>query len=63
MFKKTIASVMAAVMLICAFSVNSFAKTLPDYTMSDSEWNAYWEENKTNSSQISLTPGADRKQA
>ncbi len=59
MFKKTIASVMAAVMLICAFSVNSFAKTLPDYTMSDSEWNAYWEENKTNSSQISLTPGAD----
>ena len=50
---------MAAVMLICAFSVNSFAKTLPDYTMSDSEWNAYWEENKTNSSQISLTPGAD----
>ena len=35
MFKKVFACVMAAVMLICAFSVNSFASVLPDYTRNE----------------------------
>lgn len=62
MFKKVFACVMAAVMLICALSVNSFASVLPDYTMTDSEWEQYWEENKSDNTKISLTPGADESE-
>lgn len=60
MNKKLLAVFMAGVMLVCGFSINSFAfNTLPDYSMTDAQWDAYWEENKDNFSQMQLYVGAD----
>lgn len=59
MVKKIISGILAAIILIAPASVNSFAKGLPDYTMTEAEWNEYWQANKDNNRQISLTPGAD----
>lgn len=62
MIKKLLAVFMALVTLLMVFSFNVFASSLPDYTMSEGEWNEYWETVKGDNTQISLTPGADETQ-
>ncbi len=62
MFKKSLAVVMAVIMVICSFSFSILAKTLPDYSMSDEQWDAYWQENKDNFCQMQLYVGADETQ-
>ncbi len=59
MLKKTLAIIMAGVMLVCGFTFNTTAADLPDYNMTDAQWNEYWEENKDNFSQMQLYVGAD----
>lgn len=59
--KKTVATLMTLSMIICCFTFNGTAASLdlPDYTMSQAEWDAYWETVKGDNTQIALNPGSD----
>ncbi|MBP3939124.1 MAG: fibronectin type III domain-containing protein, partial [Clostridia bacterium] len=57
--KRLLAVLISVSMLLGVFGTMVSAKTLPDYTMTQAEWDAYWEENKGDNTKIALTPGAD----
>ncbi len=60
--KKLLSFLMAIVMVICSITFSVSAKTLPDYNMSEAQWDAYWQENKDNFSQMQLYVGADESE-
>ncbi|MBP9988368.1 MAG: metallophosphoesterase family protein [Ruminococcus sp.] len=59
--KKILSIILAITLLLCSFvfNVNAGDLNLPDYTMSDSEWESYWNEVKSDNTQISLSIGKD----
>ncbi len=59
MVKKIVSLTMAAVIFLSIFSFRVCASALPDYRMSDSQWDEYWNEVKDDNTQILLSPGAD----
>lgn len=65
-YGKKIISVFLVIALLTGcfgLSVNADDETLlPDYTMTEAEWNAYWSEVEGDNTQIALTPGEDATQ-
>lgn len=57
--KRFTAVLLVITLLLSVFSVSGFASSIPDYTMTQDQWDAYWEANKGDNTKISLTPGAD----
>ncbi len=60
-FNKILSVLLALTFVFSCVGVSAFAApdTLPDYTMTEAQWNEYWETVKGDNTQISLTPGAD----
>lgn len=58
---RIVAILLAVSMFLGGFGVNSFAAelSLPNYTMSETEWNEYWKSVKNDNTQVALTVGAD----
>ena len=48
MFKKSLSLIMSGVMLFCCLCINTSAAGMSDYSMTDAQWDEYWEENKDN---------------
>ena len=64
-FKKFISVFLALVMASGSFAVGANAADellLPDYTMTEAQWNEYWSEVEGDNTQIALTPGEDETQ-
>ncbi len=61
MSKRLLSALLALTVIIGCFGVTGSAAELllPDYTVTDAQWNEYWETVKGDNTQISLTPGAD----
>ncbi len=59
MLKKSFSFIMACVLFVCCFSFNS---TAAEYSMTDAQWDEYWEENKGNFYQMQLYVGADESE-
>ncbi len=59
MCKKLLAIIMTIVLVFSSFSVFSFASNLPNYSLTDAQWNEYWQTNKYNFSQMQLYVGTD----
>lgn len=59
--KRVFSVFLSIVLVFGCVGTTAFADDLsiPDYTMTDAEWNEYWEEVKGDNTQIALTPGAD----
>lgn len=59
---KRFLAVILTVTIVCSsfvFAATASENTLPDYTMTQAEWDAYWEAEKGDNTKIALTPGAD----
>ena len=59
MFRKSLSLIMTGVMLFCCLCINTSAAGVSDYSMTDAQWDEYWEENKDNFFQMQLYVGAD----
>ncbi len=59
--RKIVSVLLVLVIMLSCIGVSAYASdsSLPDYTMTEAEWNSYWETVKGDNTQISLTPGAD----
>lgn len=58
--KKLLSVLLIVTLLVGCFGLSTNASDnllLPDYTMSDSEWNQYWKTVEGDNTQIALTPG------
>jgi hypothetical protein len=44
--KRFTSVILVIALLLSVFSVSGFASSIPDYTMNQDQWDAYWEANK-----------------